>query len=246
MERFILKTIPINRLIGSLIFLSLLLHVQYAIALNRKLLIQAPDNSVTYITVGHTKGLYELLNSSPDSDSPLSGLELVTQKVKRWVAIGALGASNEEGEKVKDWNFFRNNIAIYIHYLIVHFPKPTYFVDAGAKGYTGKSLEALNPGNILRTAYRDWLWNVESKRIRGQWPSWDLATVYYAVMGPREFLEELGPGTLTFDTEEGSRWVSGKVNPLHHFIVQRKGVDNAFAAKLNLAISARPKKSYVK
>ena len=26
--------------------------------LNRKLLLQAPDNSVTYITIGHTKGLY--------------------------------------------------------------------------------------------------------------------------------------------------------------------------------------------
>ncbi|GEO22685.1 hypothetical protein CQA01_32190 [Cyclobacterium qasimii] len=215
-------------------------------ALNRKLLIQTADNSVTYITIGHTKGLYELLKSSPGSDSPLTGLELVTQKVKRWVALGALGASNEEGVGVKDWNFFRNNTASYTDYLIDHFPKPTYFVDAGAKVFTGESLEALSPGNILRTAYRDWLWNVESKRIKDQRPSWDLATVYYAVIGPGEFLQELGPGALTFDMEEGSRWVSDKVNPLHHFVLQRKDVDKAFAVKLNSAISASPKKSIAK
>ncbi|WP_339923582.1 nucleoside hydrolase [uncultured Cyclobacterium sp.] len=215
-------------------------------ALNRQLLIQAPDNSITYITIGHTKGLYELIKSSPGSDSPLTGLELVSRKVKRWVALGALGASNEEGLGVKDWNFFRNNTATYTHYLIDHFPKPAYFVDAGANVFTGESLEALNPGNILRTAYRDWLWNVEHKKIRDQRPSWDLATVYFSVMGTGDFLQELGPGALIFDPEEGSRWVSNRVNPLHHFILQRKDVDKAFAVKLNAAISAKPENSIVK
>jgi hypothetical protein len=36
----------------------------------------------------------------------------------------------------------------------------------------------------VRTAYRDWLWNVEKKTLDDQRPSWDLVTVYFAVEGP--------------------------------------------------------------
>lgn len=215
-------------------------------SLNRKLLVEAADNSVTYITIGHTKGLYELLNAEPDQISPLSGLELVAKKVKRWVALGALGAANAEGKRTKDWNFFYNNTAFYTAFLIKNFPGPVYFVDAGSQVYTGGSLENLEGGNILRTAYRDWLWNVEGKIIADQRPSWDLATVYYAIIGNGSFLKDAGPGSLVFDPEEGCRWVSGKVNPRHHFIVQREKVENAFADYLNQAISVLPKNPIVK
>jgi len=70
--------------------------------LNRKLLVNEADNSVVYITIGHTKGLFDLLVSQPDSISPLSGMELVAKKVSKWVALGALKANNSEGHtKVK-------------------------------------------------------------------------------------------------------------------------------------------------
>lgn len=211
--------------------------------LNRRLLARAPDNSVTYITIGHTKALYELLRSIPDSISSMNGYDLVSKKIKRWVALGALGASNKKVEGVKDWNFYKNNSAVYTDYLIDQFPKPAYFVDAGAKVFTGGSLETLNAGNIVRTAYRDWLWNVEKKTLLDQRPSWDLATVYYAVMGPDEYFEELAPGALTFDMEKGSKWITTKVNPLHHFIVQKQGSDKAFAKTLNTAIAIQPLKT---
>jgi len=64
--------------------------------MNRKLLVEQDNNSVTYITVGHTKGLYDLLVSKPDDISSLTGMEIVKQKVKRWVAMGALNANNDE------------------------------------------------------------------------------------------------------------------------------------------------------
>lgn len=208
--------------------------------LNRKLLAEAPNNSITYITIGHTKALYELLRSIPDSISPMNGFDLVSEKIKRWVALGALGASSKKGEGVKDWNFYKNNTAVYTDYLIDHFPRPTYFVDAGAKVFTGESLDTLNANNIVRTAYRDWLWNVEKKTLLDQRPSWDLATVYYAVMGQDKYFEELAPGALTFDLEEGSRWVTNEVNPLHHFIIQKQGSDKAFAETLNTSIANQP------
>lgn len=201
--------------------------------LNRKLLSAQDDSSVTYVTVGHTKGLYDLLVSGPDEFSPLTGIELVKQKIKRWVALGALHARNEQGHYVKDWNFFFNGTAPFTAYLIEHFPQPVYFVDGGSEVYTGKTLEATPSGNIVRTAYRDWLWSYEKKTIADQRPSWDLLTVYYAIEGPCKFFEVHEEGRLEFDAEKGCRWDSSRNNPLHIFVQQKKGTNHTFEEYLN-------------
>ncbi len=149
-------------------------------ALNRRLLARQQDNSVVYLTVGHTKGFYDLLVSTPDDISPLSGHELVKRKVKRWVAMGAVDANNKEGRFRKEWNFHRNGSAPYTKYLVEHCPVPIVYIAAGSDVYTGKSLKTTPPGNIVRTIYRDWLWNVEKKTLDDQRPRWDLIAVYYA------------------------------------------------------------------
>jgi mannan endo-1,4-beta-mannosidase len=210
--------------------------------LNRKLLSAQEDNSVTYITVGHTKGLYELLVSEPDEFSPLTGAELVEKKIKRWVALGALNARNEKGHYVKDWNFFFNETARYTAYLTEHFPRPVYFIDGGAEVYTGKSLMATPAGNIVRTAYRDWLWNVEKKTLADQRPSWDLVTVYYAVEGLGDYLEKYDQGRLEFDAEKGCRWDNSHNNPLHFFVQQKEGTNYIFSDYLNEKLLYYPKK----
>jgi hypothetical protein len=210
--------------------------------LNRKLLIEQEDHSVTYITVGHTKGLYELLVSEPDDISPMTGAELVEKKIKRWVALGALNANNKERHFTRDWNFCFNETAPYSKYLVEYFPRPVFFVDGGSQVYTGKSLKKTPPGNIVRTAYRDWLWNVEQKTLDDQRPSWDLVTVYFAVEGPGEFLESSGKGWLEFDVERGCRWNPGENTlPEQYFIMQKPGTDGCFADYLNEMIAAEPK-----
>jgi mannan endo-1,4-beta-mannosidase len=210
--------------------------------LNRQLLINQKDKSITYITVGHTKGLYELLVSEPDDISPLTGAELVEKKIKRWVALGALNANNKERHFTRDWNFFFNETAPYTKYLVENFPRPIFYVDGGSKVFTGKSLKNTPPGNIVRTAYRDWLWNVEKKTLDDQRPGWDLVTVYFAVEGPGEFLESSGNGWLEFDTERGCRWNPGENTlPEQYFIMQKPGTDGCFADYLNEMIAAEPK-----
>jgi hypothetical protein len=210
--------------------------------LNRKILSQQEDNSVDYITVGHTRGLYDLLISEPDDISPLSGKELISVKVKRWVALGALNANNPQGHYTKDWNFFFNNTAPYTAYLVQHFPSEIVFVDAGSKVMTGASLSNTPPGNIVRTAYRDWLWNVEKKTLAEQRPSWDLATVYFAVEGTGAFLEDAGTGYLEFDEERGCRWIGDVNYTSQRFIMQKPDSDEAFAVYLNERISRQPGK----
>ncbi len=208
--------------------------------LNRKLLLEQPDHSVTYITVGHTKGLYDLLVSEGDAITPLSGLELVRTKVRRWVALGALGANNKKREYTQDWNFFKNGTAPFTKYLIDNLPVPMVFVDAGADVMTGKSLKQTPAGNIIRTAYRDWLWWYGKKTLDDQRPSWDLATVYYAVEGVGDYLINSGTGYLDFDPDKGCKWIPDENKHMQTYINQKDGVAKDFAAYLNMMI-AKPR-----
>jgi hypothetical protein len=210
--------------------------------LNRRLLSEQEYGGITYITIGHTKGLYQLLVSEPDDISPLNGRELIEKKVDRWVALGALNANNEGNYFVRDWNFFFNETAPYTGYLVENFPVPVYYIDAGTNVMTGKSLKYTPPGNILRTVYRDWLWEVFNYTFDDQRPSWDLAAVYFAVKGTGDFLENTGRGSLEFDAGRGCRWHPGESTlPEQYFIMQKPGTDGSFAGYLNEMIAAEPR-----
>jgi hypothetical protein len=223
-------------------FKNTIIHNKDAIqqtALTRRLLGSQQDNSVVYVTVGHTKGLYDLLLSGPDDISELSGRDLIRKKVKRWVALGALGANNAKQHFSKDWNFFFNGTASFTKYLVDNFPGEIHFIDAGNDVMTGKSLVNTPEGNIVRTAYRDWLWNVEKKSLQDQRPSWDLAAVYYAVEGEGAFLRNVGQGRLEFDIEKGCRWNQEPGKYPQFFVVQREDVKELFADYLNGKIAER-------
>ncbi|GJM64307.1 nucleoside hydrolase [Persicobacter diffluens] len=218
-------------------------EVQEQTRLNRQLLSEASDSSIVYVTIGHTKGLYDLFISKPDEFSPLDGQQLIKQKIKHWVALGALKADNVEGHFQQEWNFFRNGTAKYTAVLVKSFPKPIYFINAGDNVFTGKSLTATPPGNIVRIAYRDWLWNVEQKIIEDQRPSWDLTTVDFAVRGCRDYFQVLDNGYLEFDTEKGSRWNTDVRNENHFFVNQKEGVEQEMEIYLNELLGRQTKRS---
>ena len=199
----------------------------------RSILIKQPDNSIVYITIGHTKGLYDLLVSEPDSISQLSGMELTNKKIKKWIALGALNASNKDGYYVKDWNFFFNGTVKYTKFVIENFPKPIYFIDAGSDIMTGKGLINTPKGNIVRTAYRDWLWNVEKKTLNDQRPSWDLMTVYFAVENPKKYFKIIENGYLAFDVEKGCRWNKTDSLTNQYFVLQKEGYKEEISNYLN-------------
>jgi hypothetical protein len=206
----------------------------------RKILAAQADHSATYITVGHTKGLYDILVSKPDESSPLTGMELIKKKVKQWVALGALGANNREQAFTRDWNFFFNGTAPFTKYLVDHFPVSVFYINAGDDVMTGKSLKTTPPGNIVRTAYSEWLQRYSNKTLDDQRPSWDLAAVYFAVEGLGSFLERAGQGRLDFDVEKGSRWINSAGESKQTYINQKDGVSQAFSDYLNQMISTPP------
>ena len=205
----------------------------------RSILSRETVDHVVYITVGHTKGLYDLLVSEPDSISELSGFELANRKIDKWVALGALNANNSGDHYAKDWNFFFNGTAAYSKYLVDHFPRPSYFIDAGSDVMTGKSLNNTPAGNIVRTAYRDWLWNVEQKTLGDQRPSWDLMAVYYAVEEPAKYFSVFENGYLDFDPEKGCRWVTKDTLTQHHYVMQKPGFEAELSDYLN-GLIAKP------
>jgi inosine-uridine nucleoside N-ribohydrolase len=209
-------------------------------ALNRRLLAREQDHSVVYLTVGHTKGFHDLLVSKPDNISALSGRELVEKKVKRWVAMGAEGADNKEGHFRREWNLHFNGSAPYTKYLVEKCPVPIVYIATGKDVYTGQSLKNTPPGNIVRTVYRDWLWNVEKKTLDDQRPSWDLVAVQYAVDGPGEFLVADEDGWLEFDVDKGSRWIRGERRNPQKFVTLKPGMNTAMANYLNAMLAATP------
>ena len=211
--------------------------------LSRQILADQADNSIIYITIGHTKGLYDLLTSSPDTISPLSGEALVARKIKSWVALGALKANNPEGQLRKDWNFFSNGTAPYTEYLIENFPAPVYFVNGGHEVMTGKTLKNAPEGNIVRRAYTDWLQWYGGKTLTDQRPSWDLATVYFAVEGLGDYFRMENNGWLDFDQEKGCIWQFGENKYQHFYVTQNAGTDLDFATYLNRMIALLPDKA---
>ncbi len=210
--------------------------------LNRRLLAEASDHSIVYLTVGHTNGFHDLLVSPPDDISPLNGQELVRRKVKRWVAMGGLGADNKEGQYRKEWNFHANGSAPYTKYLVENCPVPIVFIATGTDVYTGKSLKTTPPGNIVRTAYRDWLWNTSKKTLDDQRPSWDLIAVHYAVKGLGKYLVADDNGWLDFDVDQGARWVRGERKNPQTFVNLRPGMNEELANYLNGLLAAEPKR----
>lgn len=152
--------------------------VPTALTVYRGLLAAAPDHSVTIVTIGHLKGLHDLLQSSGDSASSLDGLALVQRKVKEWVAMGGTYPQGRE------FNFNGPGAAPFTQYVVTHWPVKAVFSGAeiGHAIKTGEQLADLPENNPVRQSYYHW-----TRYYHESWPyarpSWDQTAVLYAVRG---------------------------------------------------------------
>lgn len=87
----------------------------------RQALAARADGSVTICSIGLFTNLKNLLQSAADGYSPLTGLQLVTAKVKKLVAMAGYAAGGTE------WNFSQNASAS--NYFVANFPSaiPSYY-----------------------------------------------------------------------------------------------------------------------
>jgi hypothetical protein len=73
-----------------------------AVTVYRQALANASDNSVYIVTNGYYEPLQQLLQSQPDGISPLTGIQLVTQKVRRLVSSAGWFPSGSESNFAND------------------------------------------------------------------------------------------------------------------------------------------------
>ena len=143
-----------------------------ALGLYRKLLANEPDQSVVILTVGPLTNLYHLMRSEADEHSPLTGMDLINRKVKRFIMAGG---------KLPEGSSYNFRISPEkSEYVINNWPTEHWLVpnELGDSVFTGREMLAnTSPENPIHAAY-----SLYEKAHPG-WefrPSWDQMAVYIA------------------------------------------------------------------
>ncbi len=165
-----------------------------ATELLREILAKQPDHSVVFAQVGYSTNLARLLDSKPDKHSPLSGRDLVAQKVKLLsMMAGNFGAAQNKPEfnivqdlesakkVINDWP---TPVVISGFEIGLNIPYPWQSVENDF-GYV-----ADHP---IREAYLAW-----DKKPHER-PTWDLTSVLYAIRPDHGYFGLSDPGTATVD-----------------------------------------------
>ena len=180
-----------------------------ALGLYRRTLGAADDGSVTVISIGFLTVLHELLESGPDADSPLDGVELARRKVRQLVVMGGAFPQNRPGQP--EFNFANaENDGQDAIYVVEHWPTPILYTgfEIGMTIHTGLPLAATPPGNPVRRAYE--LYPVEGGHAltHGR-QSWDHTAVLAAVRDPQPSWRLVGGGRCVVAADGGNHWQLG-------------------------------------
>ncbi len=168
--------------------------------LYRKLLAESPDTSVVIVTIGHLSSLQDLLQSVPDSMSPLSGQQLVRQKVKRWLCMGGTFPQGKEA------NFYRPDPLSTV-YCLEHWDQEVVFCgwEVGKQIITGGDYlkSKLPQKNPVYQAYE--LYNNFAGR-----PAWDQVAVVLLDEKAEDYFDFVRQGYVAVSADGSNVW-TGKV-----------------------------------
>jgi hypothetical protein len=198
---------PIVDLLGSHISIE---NVTDTTQLYREILSSAEDNSITLITVGPLLNIKRLLESEADTISPMSGSELIHQKVSRVVIMGGQFPSGQN-----EWNF-NGNMPGVTKSVINALTLPITFsgYELGAAIKAGEELNSLDKTRPLYVGYRHFSehasWMIE--QFDGDIShnsSFDQTAVLYAVRsGIGKWWNYSESGRVIADDNGGNAWKS--------------------------------------
>lgn len=164
--------------------------------LYRKILPAQEDNSVVIVSVGFSTNLIKLLETQADEYSPLSGRELVKQKVKLLVTM----AGNFENEEFHEYNVMKDVPAAKVIFETWPTPVVTSPFELGIQTcYPASSIERdfdWAEHNPIVEAYKSYLPMPYDR------PMWDPTALMYAVEGEKWFT--MSPNGRISITDEGS------------------------------------------
>ena len=167
-----------------------------AVGIYRKILAAEPDTSVVIITVGFLTNLANLLESMPDSLSPLTGRELVTAKVKRLVSMA--------GSFPSGWEFNVQSDSAASVKVFSEWPSPVLFsgFEIGDKILTGKRLIA---SDIADTPAKETFTVCLKQGDFDGRQSWDESTVLVAVRGAEPYFNT-ARGCIIVNSNGSNAW----------------------------------------
>jgi inosine-uridine nucleoside N-ribohydrolase len=185
-------------------------HFRTDVSLYRELLSKSEDNSVVIVAVGLLTALQNLLNSSADEFSQLSGLDLVKKKISKLVTMGMgrFPSCMAEFNWLMDWEAARE--------VINNWPTELVVSSYGNQFLTGKTLSGKTPKtNPIRKCYEIYLKGAN----RGNY-SWDLIAALYGVRGADPYFEELKGYKIILEKEFGkNHWIEDdNENPPHIYL----------------------------
>jgi len=186
-----------------------------AVGLLRKTLAAQPDGSVVMVQVGFSTNLARLLESRPDSVSPLGGTELVRQKVRLLSTMA--GAFGEKMKGRKEYNIVTDLPAAKKLFALW----PTPIVASGweignAIRHSGRSMRedyGYVTHHPLPEAYGYY------RGLQNDQPTYDLTSVLYAVRPARGYFDLSPPGRIVVEESGPTRFVAEAGGPHRYLVV---------------------------
>lgn len=163
------------------------------VALYRKILAEAEDGSITFVSLGFGTTLAQLLDSPADEISPFTGKELVAKKVRTLsIMAGSYGEKKRaEYNVVNDIPAMKKVFAEWPGEIVQNpFEIGKQVMFPGSEVENNLGWEGLNPVVEGYKLYRPMPYDR---------PSWDILSVIY-ILKPELFTKSV-PGTVTVDDE---------------------------------------------
>ena len=190
-----------------------------ATTLYRELLSASPDHSVVLVTVGPLKNIEELIRSGPDSYAPLTGAQLIKQKVKEAVIMGG-----QFPEGSNEWNF-NGDMPGVTRFVLENLPVPVTFTgyEVGVQIKTGEVFNQLPEHHPLYVGFMHFSQNAPwmKEQFKGQIldnSTFDQTAVLYAVRkGTGTYWTLSERGTCLADDHGGNRW-QADINGTHAYL----------------------------
>jgi hypothetical protein len=200
--------------------------VPLAVELYRKILSEHDDKSVVIITTGPLANIKNLIQSGPDQYSPLSGSELIEQKV---IEFSIMGGMFPEGQN--EWNF-NGDMPGVTTFVLENLTVPIVFsgYEIGVKIKTGPRLIEAGEHSPLFIGYdhfsihAPWMnpWYVDGEITPNS--TYDQTSVLYTVRGGiGKYWDLVENGICVADSTGGNFWKEVKDRPTNHaYLVLKK------------------------
>ncbi len=180
-----------------------------AVELYRRILSKAADSSITIVTVGPLKNIERLIKSQADNYSVLSGNELISKKVKKFVMMGGQFPKGEN-----EWNF-NGDMPGVTKFVLDNLKVPVVFsgFELGVKIKTGATFNNIDPetplykGFLFFSEHAPWIKKDFKGKILNN-STFDQTAVLYAVnSGEGVLWEKVTGGFCQADEKGGNKWV---------------------------------------